>query len=86
MLHFMARTTRKTAKGGEKLTNTVNAASSDNEEHADTSKDMAQANGINRESTPVDTTVVPPGRVISTSMMRQGKEVYCKRVQGADIV
>ena len=33
---------------------------------------MAQVNGLYRETTPIDTSIVPPGRVISTSMMRQG--------------
>lgn len=44
------------------------------EEDAEAPVTMAQVNGIQREqreSTPIDTSVVPPGRVISTSMMRQ---------------
>lgn len=47
------------------------------QEHAQPAA-MAQTNGIQRESTPVDTSVVPPGRVISTSMMRQGMERMSK--------
>ena len=45
------------------------------EEYVRTPRKMAQINGNprdQRESTPVDMSVVPPGRVISTSMMRQG--------------
>lgn len=40
---------------------------------------MSQTNGIHREQTPVDTAVVPQGRVISNSMMRQGTEQDLKR-------
>lgn len=36
---------------------------------------MSQTNGIHREQTPVDTGIVPSGRVVSNSMMRQGAKL-----------
>ncbi|KAK5940630.1 mother-specific HO expression [Knufia obscura] len=63
---------RKTGKRKRHSTNVAFTEASDKEEeYVDPSANMAQANGIHREKTPIDTSIVPPGRVISTSMMRQ---------------
>ncbi len=72
---------RKTGKRKRHSTNVILAGPSDKEvEHVDLSANMAQTNGIHREKTPVDTSVVPPGRVISTSMMKQGVHSSQERV------
>lgn len=78
MLDFAHRILRRT---GKRIRLTADASTETgqtlaSEEYADTPTKMAQTNGIGvgivREQTPVDTSVVPPGRVISTSMMRHG--------------
>lgn len=78
MMSFARRIFRRNGKKAERLTIGPFADTDTDrpteEEHVETPTKMAQTNGISiqREQTPVDTNVVPPGRVISTSMMRQG--------------
>lgn len=51
-------------------------------EHADvpaSHSTMSQANGIHREQTPIDTTIVPQGRVVSNSIMRQGAKNHIEK-------
>lgn len=75
MASFSAWLMRKTGKRRKKRANSGNTehyTSDTKKDHVEVSTVMAQANGIYREATPVDTNIVPPGRVISTSMMRQG--------------
>ena len=76
MANFATWIQRRTGKRRKKRTDsliaepdTINTV----EEHVETSLDMAQPNGVHRQSTPIDTSVVPPGRVISSSMMRQSR-------------
>lgn len=74
---------RKTGKRRRRLTDDPPTESYQSiEEHASADSGMAQTNGIHRETTPVDTSIVPPGRVISTSMMRQGQNTEANRKNG----
>lgn len=78
MASFSAWLMRKTGKRRKKRANlecTEQPHRDTKKDHVEVSTVMAQANGIHREVTPVDTNIVPPGRVISTSMMRQGEYV-----------
>ncbi|KAK6367500.1 mother-specific HO expression [Lithohypha guttulata] len=66
---------RKTGKRRKKRANGAIAADPESinveQEHVEAPSRMAQTNGVHRELTPTTTSIVPPGRVISTSMMRQ---------------
>lgn len=76
MVNFTQKLWRETGKRVRQLTQSGRTETVEAEaEHANTPVvplTMSQVNGIHREQTPVDTAVVPPGRVISSSMMRQG--------------
>ena len=81
MLNLAHRILRRTGKRTKILTDdtcTETGNTLANEGYVDTPTIMAQTNGIavgmQREQTPVDTSMVSPGRVISTSMMRQGTQ------------
>lgn len=81
MTGFSTWVQRKTGKRRKKRANDAIAADLESidieQEHAEVPSRMAQTNGIHRELTPTTTSIVPPGRVISTSMMRQGSQ-NCK--------
>ena len=73
---FSAWVLRRTGKRRKKVANTQVAEKyQSTTEHVTADSGMAQTNGIHREITPVDTNIVPPGRVISTSMIRQGQNM-----------
>lgn len=80
---FSAWIMRKTGKRLKKIANGRELENNQSiEEYVDADSGMAQTNGMHRETTPIDTSIVPPGRVISTSMMRQGQRTVLGRANG----